>query len=238
MGTWPQKLPQACFCLLGGSTHCCDIYSGKEFSCWRHWLCLVGGLGEEREWRKESGQLDRALPARLGQTESRLLSPCLLGTPKKPIFQRNLKIDMEGGPGGGQNAQSRKSRGTAYLSSDIRLGLSFEGCHQQWEGSRPVRSGQASPLSLLLDTQGLIDSQGLAAPQERSCSVSTDPCVHKELPPGACGGCGGWAHTRCESHLWPTGLVLNAQTQGPAWLTCWDRSSQFSPASTRQEVRI
>lgn len=143
---------------------------------------------------------------------------------------------MEGGPGGGQNAQGRKSRGTAYLSSDIRLGLSFEGCHQQWEGSRPVRSGQASPLSLLLDTQGLIDSQGLAAPQERSCSVSTDPCVHKELPPGACGGVGGWAHTRCESHLWPTGLVLNAQTQGPAWLTCWDRSSQSSPASTRQEV--
>lgn len=56
IGTWPQMLPQACFCLLGGSTHCCDIYSGKGFSCWRHWLCLVGGLGEEQEWRKECGR--------------------------------------------------------------------------------------------------------------------------------------------------------------------------------------
>lgn len=86
MGTWPQMLPQACFCLLGGSTRCCYIYSGKSFLL-ETLACLVGGREkrEEREWRKECGWLNKALPRRLG-TESRLLSLCLLGTPKKPIF--------------------------------------------------------------------------------------------------------------------------------------------------------
>lgn len=46
------------------------------------------------------------------------------------------------------------------------LGSPFKPIKKQWEGSRPVKSEQASPLFLLLDIQALLDTQGLTAPRK------------------------------------------------------------------------
>lgn len=126
-------------------SRCCYIWGGK------HWLCLVvlGKRGKARHgWRREiQGGLTAALPVRLG-------------TPRKPE-------DKGGDLSEGQSAQGRRGGGlhTCLVTSD--LGSLF-GCPKQWEGSRPVEHGQASPLFFPLDIQALTDTHGLTTPRKRA----------------------------------------------------------------------
>lgn len=70
-------------------------------------------------------------------------------------------------PMGRTKCTGQERRRTAYLSGDVRHRLSLQGCLKKWEGSRPMKRGQTSPL-FLLDIQALIDSHGLTTPRKRA----------------------------------------------------------------------
>lgn len=152
---------------------CCYIWDGKQFSSWKHWLCLVvlGKRGKARHgWQREiHGGLNAA----------KLVSPCLLGTPRKPEDRQGRR------PIRRTKYTGQERRRTAYLSGDIRLRFSlrlskavgrFQTC-EVWAGISPFPPRHSSPHR----------HSRADYPQEKSCSVNTEPHVHKELPPGSWG---------------------------------------------------